>query len=192
MEKDHSITHRFDVTSDEAFEGLAHAFAKVLPVIEAQGYGVEYGGEMLYHPGQVGVVGKAGSGKSTFINTAVETAYPQKHDVQEKLHPSHDEARLVQVWKQWATDDGAHQIQTHDLFASASLSHMPNMRPPERVASGVTFYEHGADMRENCDMMMRFEYDDTGRRFLEIETSAEIAGDDAYRQSMLPLTYDPN
>ncbi len=185
MSKNHIIEHSFDITSDEAFNSLADAFSSVIGAVEAQGYGTEYNGEMLYHPGQIGVIGKSGTGKSTFINRAVDGALSDA-SVEEKLHPSHDETRLVQVWKQWTSDDGARQIQSKDVMASSGLMHMKGMELPERMQAGVTFFEHALGMEDVCDMVLRFRYDDDGGRFLDLKTTEEVASSAAFTDDFLP------
>ncbi len=186
MSKNHTIEHSFDITSDEAFNSLADAFSSVIGAVEAQGYGTEYNGEMLYHPGQIGVIGKSGTGKSTFINRAVDGALSDA-SVEEKLHPSHDKSRLVQVWKQWTSDDGARQIQSKDVMASSSLMHLGmSMRPPERTQAGVTFFEHALDMEDMCDMVLRFRYDEDGGRFLDLKTTEDVASSAAFTDDFLP------
>ncbi len=68
MSKNLTRTFRFDISSDEQFYALANAFTHALRAVEQQGYAVEYNGATLHHPGQIGVKGKSGIGKSEFFD----------------------------------------------------------------------------------------------------------------------------
>ena len=190
MVKDLTQTFLFNIETDEQFEQLAFAFRHALSAVEEQGYSVEYGGRMLHHPGQIGVIGRSAIGKSTFFNTAMDSYVPPETTVREKLQPSADETRNVLVWKQWVTgkdkDHNPREIRIQDVHAQSALAHRPEMFLEEQENPGITIFEHVDEDADYCDMMMRFSYDEHGRRHLEIHTTEDVAEADAFVQGFLP------
>ncbi|MCB1680833.1 MAG: hypothetical protein KDI65_02760, partial [Alphaproteobacteria bacterium] len=174
MSKNLTQSFRFDITSDEQFYTLANAFTHALRAVEQQGYAVEYNGETLHHPGQIGISGRSGIGKSAFFN-AVMTAFLPGVMPTQKLQPSANETRMVQVWKQWLQTNPQKEYRVEDMHAKAALIHMPEMHLPLREVPGVTVFEHPDDKADYCDLMMSFAYDGEGRRIAQIRTTEATA-----------------
>ncbi len=189
MSKTLTQSFRFDISSDEQFYTLANAFTHALKAVEDQGYAVNYNGETLHHPGQIGVRGQSGIGKSEFFN-AVMGAFLPGIKPTEKLQPSADETRMVQVWKQWLHTDSQKDYRIEDFLAVSSLSHLPDIVLPERDWAGVSIYEHIEDKNNFCDMVMRMYYDDEGHRHALIETTEAVAQSEEFSAGFLPQVRD--
>ena len=185
MIKELTHTYRFDISTDEQFAELAGVFGHAMTAVEEQGYNVEYNGRTLHHPGQIGVIGRSAIGKSTFFNSVMDTFADAAAQVSEKRQPSHDQSREVLVWKQWLMQDGR-EVRLQDLHAQAALSHMPDMHLPNRESAGITIFEHVDESTEFCDMVMHFGYDESGRRYLEVQTTDDVAQSEAFAQGFLP------
>ncbi len=190
MSKTLSQSFRFDISTDEQFHALANAFTHALKAVEAQGYAAEYNGQTLHHPGQIGVKGTSGIGKSEFFNTVMGAFLPKDAQVSEKLQPSADQTRMVQVWKQWRVPGEQKEYRVEDLHAEAALIHMPEMHLPERDWAGVSIYEHVDERSNFCDMMLELHYEQDGRRTAKILTTNAVAQDAEFSAGFLPLVRD--
>lgn len=190
MSKTLSQSYRFDISTDEQFYTLANAFTHALKAVEAQGYAADYNGQTLHHPGQIGVKGTSGIGKSEFFNTVMGAFLPPGAQVAEKLQPSADRTRMVQVWKQWLVPDAQREYRIEDLHAEEALIHMPEMRLPERDWAGVSIYEHVDERSEYCDMMLDLHYEEDGRRIAQIRATESVAQAQDFSSGFLPLVRD--
>lgn len=190
MSKNLTQTYRFDISSDEQFYTLANAFTYALRAVEQQGYAVEFNGETLHHPGQIGVRGRSGIGKSDFFNAAMAAFLPADVKPSEKLQPSADETRMVQVWKQWLLATERKEYRIEDVHAGAALTHMPEMHLPIREWAGVSIYEHADEPEKYCDMVLDMRYDAQGRRTAEIRTTDAVAQSDDFSAGFLPQVRD--
>lgn len=198
MSKDLSVRYEFAVASDEQFHKLADAFAHALKAVENQGYSVEYAGEILNHPGQIGVIGRPGSGKSTFFDAVMDSFISSissdaaKVEVKQKTQPSYDRSRDVQVWKRWLLDgkDGKKEVRIVDAQASSALSHLPGVMLDQMESAGISIHEHPDNPEEYCDLVMRFNYDGEGVRTIELKATQSVAKDDEFANSFLPNVQD--
>lgn len=191
MSKDLTQLFRFDVTQESDFLTLANAFAHAMKAVEKQGYAVEYNGETLLHPGQIGIRGISGIGKSTFFDTVMHAfAEPEPATVTQKHQPSGDLSRNVQVWKHWDMKTLGKQVIIEDSHARAALIGYPAMSPPERTRPGVTVYEHIEENNGFCDAMLKMDYDDQGRRIAEVRVTEEVALDDDFSSGFIPRVRD--
>ena len=188
--KTHTNIFRFDITSDKQFQSLANAFTHALRAVEQQGYAVEYHGRMLYHPGQIGVRGISGIGKSEFFNTVMSAFLPSDVESTERLQPSADEKRMVQVWKQWLLKGSQKEYRIEDILAVTSLAHLTDTQLPSRDWAGVSIFEHIDDRTEFCDIVMELLYDDNGHRIAQISTTDAVAQSKDFSSGFLPQVRD--
>lgn len=186
MSKKLKQVSEFDISDEAHFQELCCAFLHALKAVEAQGYGVEYGGEMLYQPGQIGVIGPPASGKSTFFSTAMEAFAPLDSKVTEKYNPSHDKTRNVLVWRHWISQQNNKEITLMDMQAHDALHHLPEMNPPERKLAGLAIYEHVAGNEGHLDMLLRFRYKDDGSRVLQMSVTDDVAQNTDFAENFLP------
>lgn len=191
MSKTFTSTYKFNIETDEQFSVLANAFGHAMTAVEEQGYSVPYGGRDLFHPGQIAVQGRSGIGKSSFFNEVMQAFAPQDAQVNERLQPSADESRTVQVWKRWVSDTERREVRIEDLEAVNALSHLPDTHLPDRDMAGISIMEHALDAEELgvFDMLLVFNYDD-GRRVLEVKTTQEVAESSSFQEEFLPLVED--
>ncbi len=190
MSKKLTQSFRFDISSDEQFYTLANAFTHALKAVEQQGYAVEYLGHTgLHHPGQIGVRGQSGIGKSEFFNVVMGAFLPEVQPSQ-RLHPSADQTRMVQVWKQWLVSDQQKEYRVEDVHAGEALAHLPAMHLPIRDWAGVSIYEHVDEKQDFCDMTIHFHYDWEGHRYAEIRTTDAVAQSEDFSSGFLPQVRD--
>lgn len=183
-----SLKHigEFDISDEAHFQELCGAFSHALKAVEAQGYGVEYAGEILYHPGQIGVIGPPASGKSTFFKTAMQAFAPEDSIVTEKYNPSHDQSRNILVWRHWISLQNNKEITLMDMHAYHALHHLAEMNPPDRKLAGLAIYEHVQGNEGHLDMLLKFRYNESGRRVLDVSATEGVTQNTDFKENFLP------
>lgn len=186
MEKDLKLCGQVDISSEENFKVLCHAFSHAFKAVEAQGYAAQYAGDTLYHPGQIGVIGPPAVGKSTFFNAAVRAYFPSDVQTSDQYIPSHDRKRNVLAWKEWLSNEhGGRQVLLSDMMVLSSM----NIIVPERKFSGVSIFEHVSGDEGNLDMLLRFRYEQDGARKLDIHVTDSVAQQPDFKEKFLPVLH---
>ena len=195
MKRDLNVSKTFNVSTDQDFDSVAKAFPSLLSLFEELSASVMYHGEELHHPGQIGVIGRARSGKSNFLNTAINAHMSGRdaHEDEIKLPRSAKDTGEVQVLKRWVSDECEIRIQDEKAIghllnnndADCPVAHA-DLLLPDFDRPGIRIMEHPDDKEEFCDMLLEFYYDDDGQRFLEMKTTDDVANSDAYQKEFAP------
>ena len=178
--------HIFDIRSDEAFVSLSHSFAHVLHAVKPLGsIPVPYHGKNLYHHFQIGVNGAPGSGKSTFVASAVNNFFAPLEVNYKKLSvPSADQTRKVLVWGQWIARSHPFEVRTGDTLAQSALEGLAaDVILQESDLPGISFFEHAPEeLLEFCPMLLRFEYNKQHERRLVVHPTENVALPSGYKK----------
>ncbi|PCI55254.1 MAG: hypothetical protein COB36_06425 [Alphaproteobacteria bacterium] len=194
MTRNLNVSNTFNISTDHDFDSVAKAFPSLLSLFEKRSTSVMYYGEELHHPGQIGVIGRARSGKSNFLNTAINVHMSGRKAQEDEIKlPRTVGGGEVQVYKRWITDECEIRIQDEKAISHLLSNDEPDcpvahtdLLLPDFDRSGIRIMEHPEDKAGFCDMLLEFYYDDDGQRFLKIKTTDEIADSDAYQKEFLP------
>ena len=164
-----SLTYRFNASSNAQFLLFASSLGHVFAVLATQGGDVvEYKGQRLFQPLQIGLTGKSGSGKSTLIETAVKQGLkdcPLKQTIQTVR--SADNTRDVKALMRWVHDD--FEIRSQDQRALSALS-AHQVELPDFDRPGIRVFEHAyEDLKPHCALLIHFERTDDGKRVIRMD-----------------------